>query len=108
MKLILSIICLFTATISFSQEWTPKEKAVLTKYSLTKNDHRGIEFSSDSSNELHFPTLQKALEYFLENKNVIDLISIYVDEYPENQQLKGAVIGIKEIVDHYILLSTQN
>ena len=108
MKLLISIIFLFIASLSFCQEWTPKEKAVLTKYSLSQNDHRGIEFSSDSSSELRFPTLQKALEYFLENKNVIELISIYVDEYPENQQLKGAIIGIKEIVDHYILLSTQN
>lgn len=108
MKLIISIICLFTATISFSQEWTPEEKAVLTQYNLSENDHRGLEFVTDPNTDLNFETLSAALTYFLETKNVKDLTYIYVLNYPNTLQLEGAIIGIKEIVTYYILTSSLN
>ena len=108
MKITISILILFLSTLSFSQGWTSEEKAILTQYNLTENDHRGLEFSSDSNTDLSFETLKAALTYFLENKNVKDLTQIYVSNYPESQSLEGATIGIKEIVQHYILTTSLN
>ena len=108
MKITISILILFLSAFSFSQSWTTEEKAVLTQYNLSENDHRGLEFSSDSNSELSFNTLKDALIYFLENKNVMDLTNIYVSSYPDTQQLEGAILGIKEIVAHYILTTSLN
>ena len=108
MKITISILILFLSTLSFSQSWTTQEKAVLTQYNLSENDHRGLEFSSDSDAELSFNNLKDALTYFLENKNVKDLTQVYVSNYPESQLLEGAIIGIKEIIQHYILTSSLN
>ena len=106
--LLLVILLLISNTSVFSQNWTTEEKAVLTQYNLSENDHRGLEFSSDSDSELSFNNLNDALTYFLENKTVTDLTHIYVSTYPETQQLEGATIGIKEIVQHYILTTSLN
>ena len=106
MKITISILILFLSTFSFAQSWTTEEKAVLTKYKLSENDHRGIEFVTDSNTNLSFKTLNAALTYFLENENIKDLTRIYVSTYPEMQQLEGATIDIKEIVQHYILTNS--
>lgn len=105
MKLLISFIFLFTASLSFCQEWTADEKAVLSHYDLSVNDHRGIEFTINSDEGLYFSTLKEGLVYFLENKNVTDLTKMHINKFPENQNLTGAIIGIKEIVDHYLLVS---
>ena len=103
MKITISILILFLSTLSFAQSWTPEEKAVLTKYNLSENDHRGIEFVTDSNTNLSFETLNAALTYFLENEIHQDLTSVYILNYPSDKQLEGKILGIKEIISEYII-----
>ncbi len=104
MKLTLAILLL--STIGYSQEWSKEQIDVLDKYELVQTDHRGIHFSTDENENLSFPTLNEALEYFLTLKKAnTDLLTVYVQSYPIGIKLKEKSIGIKAIVETYIQIN---
>jgi hypothetical protein len=104
---ILAGICMIISTFCFSQDWTSEQEAVLEKFALDKNDHRGLILTNhDPQNEYpHFSTLSQGLEFFMNLKEKRDLITINIDDLPVS--LVNSTISVYEVTKLYNEL-TQN
>ena len=101
MKITISILILFLSTLSFSQSWTTEEKAVLTKYNLSENDHRGIILTADGNScDVEVDSQLEAIESFFTPDVRKDLITVCISG--EAKDYYNKPLGLKEVIDIYL------
>ena len=101
MKITISFFLLFLSTLSFAQSWTKEEKAVLTKYNLSENDHRGVIFTKGKKCDINFENTVDALIDFFQPTVRQDLIYFCIQGDIKLEYLDKP-LGIKELIRIYI------
>lgn len=106
MKLLLLSAFILCSRALFAQDWTPEQEAVLAKYELIKEDHRGIQFVDNEQEAMvTFKTLEEAINFFLRKEIMTDLLNVYVISYPSKHQINGAILDLRESINLHLALS---
>lgn len=103
---LLALFILVGINQSYAQQITPQQQNVLNNFDVSATDHRGVEFTADTTN-IHatYTNVKTAIEAFFADPIKRDFTRIRINNNI-NQAYYNSPLGVMDLVNIYIEITT--
>lgn len=99
--IILALLVLPLTSLGQENQWTQEELKVLEKFSLNKEDHRGLVLSQNDNNcHLQAASIKEGIESFFKSVEMRDLTVVCISSLDPTQNDK--TMDLKQVVQLYL------